>query len=156
MSKGNDTVKSNIMFVDDSISVLESLRLIFMDEPYHVFAFNSPHEALCAIEGKKFAVVVAEQSMTEMDGIEFLHKVKQRSPDTVGMIMSGFVEPETASNVMNRGAVSRFIEKPLDINEIKQAVAVVLVGYEINVKSRRARMSIFQRGTEFLLQQQGG
>jgi len=148
-------VKSNIMFVDDSISVLESLRLIFMDEPYHVFAFNSPHEALCAIEGKEFAVVVAEQSMTEMDGIEFLNKVKQRSPDTEGIIMYGFVKSGTASSVITDRNIYRFIKKPLDINEIKQAVAVVLVGYESNVENRKARMSIYQLGAEIFLQQQG-
>ena len=145
-------MKSNIMFVDDSISVLASLRLIFMDEPYHVFAFNSPHEALCAIEGKEFAVVVAEQSMTEMDGIEFLNKVKQRSPDTEGIIMYGFVKPKTASGAIANRNIYRFIKKPLDINEIKQAVAVVLDGYEINVENRRTRMSIYQLNTEFLLQ----
>lgn len=145
-------MKSNIMFVDDSISVLASLRLIFMDEPYHVFAFNSPHEALCAIEGKEFAVVVAEQNMTEMDGIEFLNKVKQRSPDTEGIIMYGFVKSKTASGAITNRNIYRFIKKPLDINEIKQAVAVVLDGYEINVENRRARMSIYQLDTEFLLQ----
>jgi len=145
-------VKSNIMFVDDSISVLASLRLIFMDEPYHVFAFNSPHEALCAIEGKEFAVVVAEQNMTEMDGIEFLNKVKQRSPDTEGIIMYGFVKSKTASGAITNRNIYQFIKKPLDINEIKQAVAVVLDGYEINVENRRTRMSIYQLNTEFLLQ----
>jgi diguanylate cyclase len=145
-------MKSNIMFVDDSISVLESLRLIFMDEPYHVFAFNSPHEALCAIEGKEFAVVVAEQSMTEMDGIEFLNKVKQRSPDTEGIIMYGFVKSNTASDAITHRDIYRFVKKPLDINEIKQTVAVVLVGYEINVGNKRARISIYQKGTNFLSQ----
>ena len=140
------------MFVDDSISVLASLRLIFMDEPYHVFAFNSPHEALCAIEGKEFAVVVAEQNMTEMDGIEFLNKVKQRSPDTEGIIMYGFVKSKTASGAITNRNIYQFIKKPLDINEIKQAVAVVLDGYEINVENRRTRMSIYQLNTEFLLQ----
>lgn len=145
-------MKSNIMFVDDSISVLASLRLIFMDEPYHVFAFNSPHEALCAIEGKEFAVVVAEQNMTEMDGIEFLNKVKQRSPDTEGIIMYGFVKSKTASGAITNRNIYQFIKKPLDINEIKQAVAVVLDGYEINVENRRTRMSIYQLNTEFLLQ----
>ena len=56
--------------------------------------------------------------MPEMAGIEFLEKVKQRSPDIAGIIMCGFVEPETASTAINRGVVNRFIEKPLDINEI--------------------------------------
>ena len=94
-------MKTNIMFVDDSISVLESLKWIFMDEPYHIFLFDSPLKALKAIDSKEFSVVVADQSMPEMTGIEFLKKVKQRSPDTVGMIMPGFVEPETPEFLMN-------------------------------------------------------
>jgi DNA-binding NtrC family response regulator len=80
-------MKSNIMFVDDSISVLKSLRWIFMDEPYYLFAFDSLLDALSVIKSLEFAVVVADQSMPEMAGIEFLKKVKQRSPDTVGMII---------------------------------------------------------------------
>jgi len=147
-------MKLNIMFVDDSISVLKSLRWIFMDEPYHIFLFDNPLKALNAIESNEFAVVVADQSMSEMDGLKLLKKVKQRSPDTEGMIMSGFVEPGTVSNAINRGVVNRFIEKPLDINEIKQAVAIALARYKINVESRRERMSILQPHTAFSLQQQ--
>jgi len=146
-------MKPNLMFVDDSISVLESLKWIFMDQPYHIFLFDNPLKALKEIDSEEFAVVVADQSMPEMAGIEFLKKVKQRSPDTVGIIMSRFVEPEIASNVMNRGAVSRFIEKPLNINEIKQAVAIAIARYKINVESRRESMSIFQPRAVFSLQQ---
>ena len=146
-------MKPNIMFVDDSISVLKSLRWIFMDEPYHFFPFVSPLKALKAIDFKEFAVVIADQSMPEMTGMEFLKKVKQRSPDTVGIIMSGFVKPETASNAMNRGVVNGFIEKPLDIHEIKQAVALALTRYRINVESRRETMSILKPRDSFSLKQ---
>ena len=146
-------MKPNIMFVDDSISVLQSLRWIFMDEPYHFFPFVSPLKALKAIDSKEFAVVVADQSMSEMDGLKLLKKVKQLSPDTEGMIMSGFVETETVTNAINRGVVNRFIEKPLDINEIKQSVAIAIARYKINVESRRESMSIFQPRTVFSLQQ---
>lgn len=127
-------MKHNIMFVDDSISVLKSLRWIFMDEPYHFFLFVSPLKALKAMDSKEFAVVVADQSMPKMTGIEFLENVKQRSPDTVGMVMYGYIEPDIVSNAMNRGVVDRFIEKPLDINEIKQAVTLAIARYEINRK----------------------
>ena len=146
-------MKPNIMFVDDSISVLESLKWIFMDEPYQIFLFVSSLNALKAIDSKEFAVVVADQSMSEMTGMEFLKKVKQRSPDTVGIIMSGFVKPETASNAMNRGVVNGFIEKPLNINEIKQAVALALTRYRINVESRRETMSILRPRDSFSLKQ---
>jgi DNA-binding NtrC family response regulator len=146
-------MKLNIMFVDDSIGVLKSLRWIFMDEPYHIFLFENPHKALIAIESNEFAVVVADQSMSEMEGLEFLKKVKQRSPDTVGIIMSGFVKPEAVSKAINRGVVTQFIEKPLNINEIKQAVAIALVRYKSNVESRRETMSILQPREAFLLKQ---
>jgi two-component system, NtrC family, response regulator HupR/HoxA len=146
-------MKPNIMFVDDSIGVLKSLRWIFMDEPCHIFLFDNPLKALNAIESKKFSVVVADQSMSEMDGLELLKKVKQLSPDTVGMIMSIFVETGTLSNAINQGGVSRFIEKPLDINEIKQAVAIAIARYKINVESRRESMPIFQPHTVFAFQQ---
>jgi DNA-binding NtrC family response regulator len=146
-------MKSNIMFVDDSIGVLESLRWIFMDEPYHLFPFVNPLKALNAIDFKEFAVVVTDQSMPEMTGIEFLEKVKQRSPDTEGIIMCGFVEPQTVSSAINQGVVSRFIEKPLDINEIKQAVALALTRYRINVESRRETMSILKPRDAFSLKQ---
>ncbi len=63
--------------------------------------------------------------------------------------MSGFVEPRTVSNAINSGVVNRFIEKPLDINEIKQAVAIALAQYEINVESKREMMSILQPHTVF-------
>jgi diguanylate cyclase len=142
-------MKPNIMFVDDSISVLKSLRWIFMDEPCHFFPFVSPLKALKAIDFKEFAVVVVDQSMSEMDGLEFLRKVKRRSPDTVGMIMSGFIKPEAVSNAINRGVVNQFIEKPLDINEIKQAVELALDRYKINVENRRERISTLQPHTAF-------
>jgi len=146
-------MKSNIMFVDDSVGVLKSLRWIFMDESYHIFLFESPFKALNAIKSKEFAVVVADQSMSEMEGLEFLKKVKQRSPDTVGMIMSGFVKPKRLSTAINKGLVSQFVEKPLDINEIKQAVAIALVRYKSNVEDRRDKMSTLQPRDAFSFQQ---
>jgi len=124
-----------------------------MDEPYHISLFENPHKALIAIDSKEFAVVVADQSMSEMEGLEFLKKVKQRSPDTVGMIMSGFVKPETVSNAINHGVVTQFIEKPLNINEIKQAVALALTRYKVNVESRRETMSILRPRDSFSLKQ---
>jgi DNA-binding NtrC family response regulator len=146
-------MKPNIMFVDDSISVLKSLRWIFMDEPYHIFLFDDSLKALKAIDSKEFAAVVVDQSMPEIDGLEFLRKVKRRSPDTVGMIMSGFVKPEAVSNAINHGVATQFIEKPLNINEIKQAVALALTRYKVNVESRRETMSILRPRDSFSLKQ---
>jgi DNA-binding NtrC family response regulator len=132
------------MFVDDSISVLKSLKWLFMDEPYRIFLFDRPLEALSAIDSKEFSVVVSDQSMPEMTGIQFLEKIKQKSPDTVRIIMCAFIESETALNAIKRGVVNRFIEKPLDINEIKQAVAMALAQSDINVGNMKHGVLTFQ------------
>ncbi|MGB5991855.1 MAG: response regulator, partial [Desulfobacterales bacterium] len=68
-------MKPNIMFVDDSISVLESLLWIFADEPYSVFFSDNPLNALNVTKTLEWAVVVADQSMQNMDGLEFLKRV---------------------------------------------------------------------------------
>ena len=69
-------MKHSIMFVDDSVVVLESLRWIFKDEPYYLFTFDNPLDALSAINTMEFAVAVAERTMSKMDGLEFIKRVK--------------------------------------------------------------------------------
>ena len=85
-------MKPNIMFVDDSLSVREALQWLFKDEPYYLFGFNNPLDALSVIKSLEWAVVVADRSMEKMDGLEFLKKVRSHSPHTVGIIMSGYNE----------------------------------------------------------------
>jgi len=119
-----------------------------MDGPYHIFLFDSPLKALSAIESKEFAVVVADQSMPEIRGIEFLKKAKQMSPDTEGIIMYGFVKPGTASDAICCGDVYRFIKKPLDNDEldnrwtyqyqgVRQQIDHILLSYSIKDACKR-------------------
>lgn len=130
-------MKKNIMFVDNSASVLESVEWLFKGEPYSIFTFNDPFKALGAIEAAEFAVVVADQSMQEMDGLEFIKRVKEKSSDTVTIILYAFIEPETARDAMKQEEVYLFVKKPIDNDKIKQAVAMALVHYQINIESRR-------------------
>ncbi len=129
----------NIMLVDNSESVIESFRWIFKDETYYFIVFKSPFEALRAIEEEKFAVVIADQSLPEMDGLYFLEKIKERSPDTAALLMCAFVEPETARDSLRSGRVFRFVKKPLDKEKITHAVEMAVKHYKINVASRQLR-----------------
>jgi len=130
-------VKHNIMIVDDSVSVLESLKWIFEGEPYHLFVLDNPKDALELIEITHFAVVVVEHSMIKMDGIEFLKQVRKKSPYTIGIIMTGYVDFKEALDCIYPGCVYQYIKKPLDNGEIKQVVKSALVHYEINSESDR-------------------
>ena len=130
-------MKFNIMFVDDSLSVLESLQWLFKDEPYYVFSFNNPFEALNVIKTLDWAVVVAEQSMQKMDGLEFLKRVQEHSPYTMGIIMSGYTEMKEAMDTLYPSGIYRFVKKSIDNIEIKQAVKAAIEDYEINTGIKR-------------------
>jgi DNA-binding NtrC family response regulator len=130
-------MKYRIMFIDDSISVLESLKWIFLDEPYYLFASNSPFESLSMISSLETAVVVVDQSIQEMDGLEFLERVRLTSPYTMGIIMTGYDGIKETFDSISSGCVYQFVKKPLDNNEIKQAVNAAITEYEINLASIR-------------------
>lgn len=129
-------MKPNIMFVDNSYSVLESLQWIFKDEPYYLFAFDNPFDALWEIKTLEWAVVVAELNMQYMDGMEFLKMVRLNSPQTMGIIMTDYAETTDALKEIYPDCVCEFVKKPLDIITIKQAVKSAITQYELNIKSK--------------------
>jgi len=126
-----------IMFVDNAANVLEILKWIFNDEPYKVFVSESPEEALNTIKDTEFAVVLTDQKLPEMSGTEFLRMVKKRSPYTVGIIMTESIEPEMALDAIDRGYVYRFVIKPWNQEELKEAVRTAFENYEMTLKNRR-------------------
>jgi len=97
----------NIMFVDGAACVHEAVKWVLKDEPYHLITFKDPLEALRAIEEEEFAVVIADQVLPEMSGIDFLRRVKKRSPNTMGIIMTAFVETKSAIVAIRCGYVCR-------------------------------------------------
>ena len=129
-------MKPNIMFVDDSISVLEYIQWMFKDEPYYIFTLDNPFDALNVINTLEWAVVVAERYMKNIDGLDFLKKVRTRSPHTVGIIMTGYTESIDAFGKLYSDCVYEVVKKPLDSIEIKQAVKSAITQYELNVKSK--------------------
>ena len=135
-------MKFNIMFVDDSMSVLESLQWLFADEPYYLFTLDNPLDALKVIKSLEWAVVVADRSTPQMDGLEFLKRVRADSPHTMGIIMTDNNEITEKLDTSYSGYVYRFVKKPLKKNEIKQAVKMAIAHYETNVGSKERAIPI--------------
>jgi DNA-binding NtrC family response regulator len=134
-------MKYSIMFVDGSISVLESLKWIFMDEPFYLFAFDSPFDALSVIESSEIAVVVADQYIMKMDVLEFLKNVSEKSPNTKVIIMTGYDGILETFDPIYLDFVYEFVKKPLDSNGIKQVVKAAITEYEINLGNKRWAVS---------------
>lgn len=100
-----------ILIVDDEQTILDtSLRTL---HNFDVTTALGPEIGLQLVEDSgPFAVVVSDYKMPYMNGIDFLAKVKEASPDTVLIIMTGFADVQLAIDVLNKGLLFRIITKP--------------------------------------------
>jgi putative two-component system response regulator len=116
-----------ILFVDDEEYILDIVRQIFAERGIHILTANTPVEALEKVKNNEIAVLVSDNHMPGMKGIDMLSKVKVLSPDTVKILMTGFADLDTALDAINRVEVFRFIVKPW---ENTQLVALVMDAME--------------------------
>jgi serine/threonine-protein kinase len=114
--------KARILFVDDEERIVAALRSIFRVN-YHVFTATNGPEALEFVRKFKPHVVVSDQRMPEMTGVELLRRVKGVAPNTVRMLLTGYSDLAAIVGSINDGEVFRFISKPWDNQEIQKTVA---------------------------------
>ena len=109
-----------ILLVDDEPLVLDGYRRTLRS--YDLSTAAGPHDGLVAIEHGSFAVVVSDLQMPDMDGIDFLSKVRERSPDTVRMMLTGQADLAASIEAVNRGRVFRFLTKPCPSEDLALAL----------------------------------
>ncbi len=130
-------MEHQIAFIDDEPGVLESLKWVFKDEPYKIRTFEHPSDLLNILDTEDFALVVADQVMPEIEGINLLQLVKEKCPATVCIIMTAHADLKVAINAMNQGNIFRFVFKPWDVVELKTAVKNAIDLYESKTEVRR-------------------
>jgi len=114
--------KARILFVDDEERIVTALRSIFRVN-YHVFTATNGPEALEIVRKFEPHVVVSDQRMPEMLGVELLRRVKGMAPNTVRMLLTGYSDLAAIVGSINEGEVFRFISKPWDNQEIQRIMA---------------------------------
>lgn len=114
--------KARLLFVDDEERILTALRSVFRAK-YHVFTATNGPEALEFTRKFKPHVVVSDQRMPDMAGVELLRRVKEASPHTLRILLTGYSDLAAIVGSINEGEVYRFIAKPWDNRDIQKIVA---------------------------------
>jgi len=105
-------MSEKILFVDDEINILQAYKRQLRKQ-FDLYTAQGPEEGLKLIAGHHtFAVVVSDFSMPGMNGVEFLSEVKQISPNSVRIMLTGFANATNAINAVNEGNIFRFLAKP--------------------------------------------
>lgn len=116
-----DTDRPVIMFIDDEPRVLKSMRAMFRRD-YAVHLANSGADALKILAGNSIDVVVSDQRMPEMTGVEVLTEIKKLSPDTVRILLTGYADLAAVEASMNDAEVFKYLMKPCPADEVRGAV----------------------------------
>jgi len=109
-----------ILLVDDEENVLKALKRLFIeDEGLEVHTASSGREGLELLKNTEFAVIVSDQRMPEMTGVEFLQQAKELFPDAVRIMLTGYADIHATIKAINDAGAYRYITKPWNDKEIK-------------------------------------
>ena len=128
--------KRPLLVVDDEINILHSLYDLFRLD-YKVYTARSGPEGLRILEENDVHVVMADQRMPEMTGVEFLAKVKELYPDIVRLVFTGYADVRAVVDAINQGNVFRYISKPWEPEELNSIVAQAMEQHQLLVDRRR-------------------
>jgi EAL domain-containing protein (putative c-di-GMP-specific phosphodiesterase class I)/FixJ family two-component response regulator len=119
---GRPVKERTLLLVDDEESILMALKRLLRREGYRILCGKSGAEGLELLAKNDVDVVISDQRMPEMTGVEFLRRTKELYPNTVRMVLSGFADMESITNAINQGAVYKFINKPWDEKVLKSGI----------------------------------
>ncbi|MDX9754742.1 MAG: sigma-54 dependent transcriptional regulator [bacterium] len=109
--------RGNILIVDDEKGMCHILKRMISDQGYTVDTANTGEEALSLFDKEDYHAAMLDVRMPGMDGITLLGRIKQRSPDTMVIMMTAYGTVETAVTAMKRGAYE-YITKPFNNDEV--------------------------------------
>jgi signal transduction histidine kinase len=129
--------KYKILYVDDEPTNLLTFRETFRKD-YQVFTALSGDEGLNLLRREKeIPLIITDQRMPNMTGVQFLEKIIPEFPDTIRMILTGFTDIEALIEAINTGQVYRYITKPWEENELRVTIKRALETYELNQQNKR-------------------
>jgi EAL domain-containing protein (putative c-di-GMP-specific phosphodiesterase class I)/ActR/RegA family two-component response regulator len=128
-----------LLLVDDEQGILSSLKRLFRREGYKILTAADGLEGLNLLANNVVDVVISDARMPEMNGGEFLGKVREMYPDVVRMMLSGYTDLKAVTTAVNRGELFAFLTKPWDDTELMETVRDAFRHSEQRQDRRRAQ-----------------
>ncbi len=124
-------MSSKILFVDDEPAVLDGYQRMLRRD-FEIDTALGGELGLASLQTRgPYAVVVSDMRMPNMDGVQFLGRVRQLAPDTVRMVLTGQADINNAIDAVNQGYLFRFLSKPCDKETMSKALTAALVQYRL-------------------------
>ena len=146
----NDPIR--ILCVDDEPNVLRALQRLFLDEDYEILTAGSGQEGLEILRREPdIQLVISDYRMPGLNGVDFLRQVRERSPETLRIVLSGYADTAAVVGAINDGQIYKFIPKPWNDEELKRTIADALEKYVLRKKNARLMEELSASNEELTL-----
>lgn len=126
-----------ILLVDDEINIISALKRTLRRDGYTILTANSGEEGLALLAKHEVGVIISDQRMPRMSGLEFLRKVRMLYPKTLRIVLSGYTELESVTSAINEGAIYKFLTKPWDDDLLRDNIREAFQYYEMEQENLR-------------------
>lgn len=125
-----------VLIVDDEPAVLEGYKRLLRRE-FDLETAEGGELGLTTLqEHGPFALVISDMRMPKMDGVQFLSRVKELSPETIRMVLTGHADMQSAIDAVNQGSVFRFLTKPCEKETLAKAITTGFVQYQLVIAEK--------------------
>jgi serine/threonine-protein kinase len=118
----NNTAKSTLLFVDDEERILRTLDMAFRHH-YRILTTTDGREALRILRDEAIDVVISDQRMPHMTGVELLRGARHISPATMRILLTGYAELASIVGSINDGEIFRYVQKPWLLQELRSTIS---------------------------------
>jgi PAS domain S-box-containing protein/diguanylate cyclase (GGDEF)-like protein len=132
-----------LLLVDDEVNIVSSLKRLLRRDDYHILTAHSGAEGLAILAEHPVDVILSDQRMPGMTGVEFLSIAKTRFPRTVRIVLSGYTELQSVTDAVNEGAIYKFLTKPWDDDKLRGHIQEAFHRKELADDNRRLAREVY-------------
>ncbi|MDB5156335.1 MAG: hupR [Mucilaginibacter sp.] len=146
--------KITILYVDDEENNLFSFKAAFRIK-YQVYTAISGDEALKMLGEKPVHIIITDQRMPNMTGVEFLEKVIEKYPDPMRVLLTGYADMGAVVDAVNKGKIFHYLTKPWNEEELDMTITRAYDAYleKLRLKEENEKLETSNDQLEFLLRQ---
>ena len=151
MSKQNAI---NILYVDDEANNLVSFKAVFRIK-YNIFTAISGEEAIKILHNNPINIIITDQRMPQMTGVEFLESILPQFPDPIRVLLTGYADMNAVVDAVNKGKIFHYLTKPWNEEELDMVInrAYDIYRQKIEEKELTDKLHLSNEQLEFLLRQ---
>src|SRR5262245_58827251 len=128
--------KHCLLVVDDEPDLVHSVQDLLRFE-YRVLGATRASEGLRVMEREQVHIVMSDQRMPEMTGVEFLRRLRDSHPDAVRLLFTAYADIKAVIDAINQGSVYRYITKPWEPQELQAVLRQAVEHYELVAERKR-------------------